>query len=98
MAKGALLDVVPDSRRKVIYWEEDGKTFVETKQDVSHIVQAAKILSEEKPGKDFRRVGFIPDTVLNEAMTEGWFHDPEAWRRWANAPENACYRTWHGRL
>jgi hypothetical protein len=33
MSKSALLDVIQDSRRKLVYHEEDGKTYVETRQD-----------------------------------------------------------------
>lgn len=94
----ALLDADYGARRKVVWHEEDGIARVETRQDVDHIVQAAKILADEKPGKDFRHAAFIPQTVLDQAFNEGWFHDPKAWKRWANDPANDCYRTWKGRL
>jgi hypothetical protein len=98
MSKSALLEILPDARRKLVYHEEDGKTYVETRQDVSGIIQAAKIIADEVPDKDFRHAAFIPDSELNRAFTEGWFHDPAAWKRWANDPANECYRTWKGRL
>lgn len=98
MSKSALLDVLPDARRKMIYHEQDGQTFVETRQDVSGIIEAAKIVADQPPGKDFRHAAYIPDTVLNQAFNEGWFHDPKAWKRWANDPANDCFRTWKGRL
>lgn len=98
MSKSALLDLLPDARKKVIYHEEDGKTYVETRQDVTQIVEAAKILADQAPGKDFRHAAFIPDTVLDRAFIEGWFHDNAAWKRWANDPANECFRTWKGRL
>lgn len=98
MSKSALLGMVEDSRRKIIYHEEDGKKFIEQRQDVEHIVEAAKVLSNEPPGKDFRRVALIPESELNRAFLEGWFHDAEAWKRWANDPGNRAYRTWEGRL
>lgn len=98
MSKSALLEITPDSRRKLVYHEEDGKTFVETRQDVSGIIAAAKIIADQPPGKDFRHAAFVPDAVLNRAFNEGWFHDPQAWKRWANDPANECYRTWKGRL
>jgi len=98
MSKSALLDVVADSSRALIYHEEDGKTYVETRQDVTPIMQAAKIMADEPPGKDFRHAAYVPEAVLNQAFNEGWFHDPKAWKRWANDPANAIYRTWQGRL
>lgn len=98
MAKSALLDSVPESRRVTIFHQEDGKTRVETRQDVEPVIQAARILRDQPPGKDFRHAAFIPESELNRAFVEGWFHDETAWKRWANDPANACYRTWEGRL
>ena len=98
MSKQALLDALPGARRKLIYHEQDERTFVETRQDVEHILEAARILADQPPGKDFRHAAFIPDAVMNQAFTEGWFHDAAAWKRWANDPANAAFRTWAGRL
>lgn len=98
MSKATLLDLLPHARRKLIYHEEDGRSFVETRQEVSHIVAAAKVIAELPPDQDFRHAAFVPEAVLNLAFIEGWFHDPQAWKRWANDPANACYRTWKGRL
>jgi len=98
MAKTALLDLVPGARRKTLFHEEDGRRFVETRQDVDPVVEAARILAGEAPGADFRHAAFIPEAVLNRAFVEGWFHDAAAWKRWANDPENAAFRTWRGRL
>lgn len=98
MSKSALLDLLPDARKKLVYHEEGGKTFIETRQDVTHIIEAAKIMADEKPGKDFRHAAYIPEAVMDRAFNEGWFHDPKAWKRWANDPANAQYRTWNGRL
>lgn len=98
MSKSALLDLLPDARKKLVYHEEGGRTFIETRQDVTHIIEAAKIMADEKPGKDFRHAAYIPEAVMDRAFNEGWFHDPQAWKRWANDPANAQYRTWNGRL
>lgn len=98
MSKSALLDLIPEQRRKTVWWEEDGKTFLETKQDVSPIIAAAKDLWQDNPPKDFRRVALIPAEVLNQAFNDGWFHDEVAWKRWANNPANACYRTTKGTI
>ena len=98
MAKSALLELVPAGRRKTLYHEEDGRTFVETRQDVEPIVAAAGLVADAAPGADFRHAAFIPEAVLNQAFIEGWFHDPAAWKRWANDPANAMFRTWRGRL
>lgn len=98
MSKSRLLDSIPEARRKTILHEIDGRKFIETRQDVEHIVAAARIISDEPPDKDFRHAAYIPETELNRAFVEGWFHDVQAWKRWANDPANDCYRTWKGRL
>lgn len=98
MSKSALLNVVEDSRRKVIFHEEDGKTFIETRQDVAPIIQAAKNMWDDKPPLDMRHVAYIPEAVINQAFNEGWFHDPAAWKRWANDPTNSCFRTCAGTI
>lgn len=99
MSIKALLDMLPAERRKTTWHVEDGIARIETKQDVTHIIEAAKIHAETvTPGKEFRHAAFIPEEVLNQAFVEGWFHDKAKWKQWANAPENKCYRTWEGRL
>jgi hypothetical protein len=85
-------------RRRVIIHKEDGVSRVETRQDVTPILKAAEMMRDQTPGKDMRHAAFIPKTVLDQAFIEGWFHDKKAWKRWANDPANACYRTWQGRL
>jgi hypothetical protein len=98
MSKTALLDFVPEARRKTLWHEEAGKVFLETKQDVSPVIAAAKDMWCDSPPLDFRRVALIPDEVLNQAFNDGWFHDEAAWKRWANDPANACYRTCKGTI
>lgn len=98
MAKSALLALASDERRKTILHEEDGKQWVETRQDLAPIVQAAKEMWCDNPPMDMRRVALIPKTVLDAAINDGWFHDEAAWKRWANDPVNACFRTNRGTI
>lgn len=98
MSVSALLDLAADSRRKTLFHAEDGRTWIETRQDVAPIVAAARIVADAEPGREFRHAAFVPEAVLNQAFLEGWFHDPAAWKRWANDPANRDYRTWGGRL
>lgn len=98
MSKNALLDMCFGDRRKIVFHEEDDRHFIETRQDVAPIVKAAKEMFCDNPPLDMRRVALIPKTVLDQAFNEGWFHDEAAWKRWANAPENACYRTTKGTI
>lgn len=98
MSKRTILDAVPESRRVTIYTEEDGKTYVESRQDCEPITKAASILAEAPPGKDFRLAALVPETVLNQAFTEGWFHDQDKWKAWMNDPNNRDFRVWNGRV
>jgi hypothetical protein len=98
MGKSALLDLVPDSRRKTIWHEEGDLRYIETKQDVSPVIKAAKEMWCDNPPLEMRRVALIPEEVLNHAFLEGWFGDEAAWKRWANDPANACYRTCRGTI
>ena len=68
------------------------------KSEDAAILAAARIVADVPPGQDFRHAAFIPDVVLERAFREGWFHDRAAWKRWANDPANAGFRTWRGRL
>jgi hypothetical protein len=93
MSKKALLDFLPEARRQTIYHEEDGKTYVETRQEVTPLIAAARVLAEEPPHKEdgWRFLCVIPDTVFNQAAIEGWLHDKAAWRRWMNDGDNRAF-------
>jgi hypothetical protein len=93
MAKKGLLDLDPIKRRETIFHIEDGKTFVETRQEVSHLTEAAKVLASEPPRKEdgWRFIGVIPDTVWNQAVTEGWIHDKARWRQWMQDADNRAF-------
>jgi ribosomal protein S2 len=99
VANKALLDFDPLTGRKITYVEEDGKSYIETKQDCSSIIDAAKQLSElPHNDKSLKPVALIPEEVLNQAILEGWFHDKAKWRAWANNPDNKLFRITQGRL
>lgn len=98
MANKALLDFDPVARRKTIYAEEDGKTYIETRQDCEGIVRAAKIMSDFSHDKEMKPVALVPQEVLTRAFLEGWFHDEAKWRAWINDPDNRDFRITPGRL
>lgn len=93
MAKRALLDWNAEKRKATFYAEEDGKTFLETKQDVTHLVEAAKVLAEVPPNKSdgWRFMCVIPDTVFEQAIRDGWVHDKARWRQWMNDSDNRAF-------
>ena len=93
MSKSALIALVPEARRKLIYHEEDGRTLIETRQDCAPLIEAARILAEQPPDREtgWRFVGFIPDVVWNQACAEGWLHDKARWRRWFRERDNRAF-------
>jgi hypothetical protein len=93
MSKKALLDICAASRRKLIYHEEDGKTYLETRQDAEPLIEAARILADVPPDPQtgWRFVGFIPDAIWNKACAEGWLHDKAKWRAWMRDRDNRAY-------
>jgi hypothetical protein len=96
MSKKGLLDADAGAGRLTIYHQDGDKKFIESRQDCEHIVKAAKLLADEPPGKDFRHIGFIPETVLNQMLIDGSFHDPKAIIRFLE--ENPAFKTTGGRL
>lgn len=90
MSKSALINLAPDRASAFLIHEEDGKHYVETRQDATHIVAAAKVLAEVPPRKEdgWRFLGFLPETVFNKACAEGWIHDKARIRAWLNDRDN----------
>jgi hypothetical protein len=95
-----LLETFDDGRVHLLHHdaERPGTVIVEEREDCEPIIEAAKRLSDATPSKEFRHAAFIPHFVLNRAAREGWLNDEKAWKRWANDPANACFRTWKGAL
>jgi hypothetical protein len=98
MADKNLISADHEALRKVILHKDDGVSRVETRQDVTPILKAAEIRRDMTPGNELRHAAYIPKVVLDQAFNEGWFNDPKAWKRWANDPANAMFRTWPGNL
>ena len=92
-SKKGLIGFDADKRKETIFHMEDGKTFVETRQDCEHIVAAAKVLADEPPRKEdgWRFIGCIPDAVWNQAVAEGWIGDQARWRQWMMDPDNRAF-------
>ena len=93
MSKTALLSFDREKRKTVHYAEEDGITRVITRQNVGHLVEAAKVLAEVPPDKadGWRFMCVIPDTVFDQAAREGWLHDKDRWRQWMNNSDNRAF-------
>lgn len=78
--------------------ERPNDLLIKTFEDSEALKEHASILSDVKPGKDFRHVAIIPLSVLDRSMREGWLNDKDKWKQWANDGANANLRTWKGRI
>ncbi len=78
--------------------EKPGDLIVETVQDCEPIIEGAKRLSEQTPGKEWRHVASVPLYFLDKASKEGWLHDKKKWHAWLNDPDNKAFRTWPGHI
>jgi hypothetical protein len=78
---------------------EDQDTILQTVEDCEPIVESAKALREAHASRgDMKHVARVPLTVVEQAMRDGSFNDPEFWRKWCNNPENRDFRVWQGRV
>jgi hypothetical protein len=98
MAKSTLMSSDAEKRKKVILHEEDGKGYIETREDVDDLIDGAKIMADMPYDKDMYPVAVIPDSVLNDSFVNGWFHDTAKWKRWANNPDNKSFRIRGGQI
>lgn len=98
MTSKRLITAAGRYREYVYHDPDDDMLWVGTEEDCADIIKEAKQIADGPVNKDFRHVAKIPRNVLDRAFREGWFHDKIAWKKWANEPDNAAFRTWRGRL
>lgn len=75
-----------------------GQTLVHEIEDCEPYIEQALLLSDRELDKELRHAAVVPHFVYARAIREGWANDPKAWKRWANDPDNALFRTWPGTL
>ena len=86
---------------KTSFSTEDNKSIVHSVQDVSKTIEYAKHIGENitlSKSKDMRHIAEVPMVIYEKAMLEGWANDKEKWKRWLDASENKCFRTWQGKV
>lgn len=95
-----------------VYADGDGGIIIETKVDLSQIIQQNKLEFNERSGKtgwgeeilDPRnKIAHIPDIIIDELNKKGIMRgyailDWTAMKRWLNDPENAVFRTRGGTI
>lgn len=89
-----MLDWLADERRATLHHKEDGRFYVESRQDAEPIVEWVKQRANMPDDKDFKFVGSVPMSAVNQALIEGWANDPAAWRKYlADNPKFSA--KWH---
>lgn len=92
--KNLALDWLTDERRKTLWHKEDGVCYVESRQDAEPIVEFVKNKAQMPQDKDFKFVGSVPMTAVNQALIEGWADDMKQWRKYlADNPKFSA--DWH---
>ncbi len=77
---------------------QDDKFIYHTHQDVQPVIEHAKVLGEQTPGKELRHVAEIPMVIYQKAVREGWAEDKKKFKEWLNDPDNKMFRSWKGRV
>jgi len=93
-------------RTQTVYEDGDGGIIIETKQDVSEIIEANKAQLEfdkQRTGhlNELHHVSRIPFTVIDDLNKKGVMRgfnviDEVGFARWLNDPENAVWKTYRG--
>jgi hypothetical protein len=85
------------------HWNGDGTFSIETKQDVTGVVERNKALYNEHDERtpwrgEWHLVGSIPLTVYFDLKQKGVLDDQKALKRWLNDPDNRGFRTRPGQV
>lgn len=75
---------------------------IETIEDCAPLVRQVAAAADNPDGlkaDGMRHEADVPHSVVERAFREGWFHDRDAWKRWANDPDNRAFRVqYNGRV
>lgn len=98
-----LFDTNPDLglTRHWHYDDETGKAVIETRQDVTDLVDANKAEANAASSNwkgEMHKVASIPMNVYFDLKQKGIIDDPKALKSWLNDPANRYFRTKGGRV
>jgi ribosomal protein L19E len=84
------------------YDEETDKATIETRQDVSSIIEMNKIDQTQSANNgwkgEWHHVARIPDSIYYKLKAEGKLDDAAYMKRWLNDPDNRFFRVKEGQL
>lgn len=95
-------------RTQTVHADDDGGIIIETKQDVTDIIEANKAQLEfdkQRTGylNELHHVARIPFTVIDDLNKKGIMRgfnviDDVGFARWLNDPENTVWKTYRGTI
>lgn len=95
-------------RTQTVYADDDGGIIIETKQDVSEIIEANKAqldFDKQRTGhlNELHHVARIPFTVIDDLNKKGIMRgfnviDDVGFARWLNDPDNSVWKTYKGTI
>jgi len=71
---------------------------IETRQDLSPVIDHVLELRDRPLGKEWRHVAEIPMYFFDQWAKEGSLHDKTKIRKWLDDPQNKPFRVWQGRM
>ena len=97
-----------DFRKQVVHADGDGGIIIETKQDVTEILESNNLIREEDKARlghvnELHHVARIPFTVIDTLNKMGIMKgfniiDDVAFARWLNDSDNAAWKVYKGTI
>jgi len=84
------------------HWDDAEDAFyIQTQQETEDLIDQNKREANDTSNGwsgDWHKVASIPLTIFMQLQKEGIVDDQEAMKKWLNDPNNAYFRTKHGRV
>lgn len=95
-------------RQQTVHADDDGGIIIETKQDISNILERNKVLQEADKARtgateDLHLIGSIPFTAIDDLNKMGIMRgfaivDEPAFKKWLNHPDQAVLKIYRGKV
>jgi hypothetical protein len=97
-----------DYRQQIVHADGDGGIIIETKQDITEILESNNHIREADKARrghlnDLHHVARIPNTVIDDLNKKGIMRgfvivDEPAFAQWLNNSDNAQYKVYRGTI
>ena len=99
--------IATDNGKATNFHDLDGKYFIETKQDISGILESNKAqynaIDEKAKWGEFTKIASLPNVVIDDLNAKGIMRgyavmDEKRFRAFLNDPDNRFFRTRPGQI